>query len=228
MLNSHYDDDPARYSAKRSGWLNQRRQQRAIDFLGPAKAGEKVLDLGSGTGDLTLAIAAARPDLMVTGVEPLESYVSFAKERAAEQGLANVEFVQGFAEDLSPVLPTGSVDWVVSSDVLHHVSDEQAAINSVAAVCSPGASWLAIEPNPWNPYIFLFQALTSGERNFRPHHFARLATASHFRLAGTDRLFLIPSAIPDPKPGLKRLEERFESWTVLGGGVAMRLVRTGN
>jgi 2-polyprenyl-3-methyl-5-hydroxy-6-metoxy-1,4-benzoquinol methylase len=225
MLNSHYDDDPARYSAKRSGWLNQRRQQRAIDFLSAARAGDKVLDLGAGTGDLTLAIAAARPDLTVTGVEPLESYVTFAKERAAEKGMSNVEFAQGFAEDLSAVLPTGSVNWVVSSDVLHHVADEQAAIDSVAAACAPHANWLAIEPNPWNPYIFLFQALTEGERNFRPRDFIRKATASRFRLAGTDRLFLIPSAVPDPKPWMKRLEEQLEGWTVLGGGVAVRLIR---
>ncbi len=226
MLNSHYDDDPLRYSARRSGWLNQRRQRRAIDFLGAAQAGDTVLDLGSGTGDLTLSIAVARPDLMVMGVEPLDSYVVFARERAAEQGVANVEFARGFAEDLSAVLPAGSVDWVVSSDVLHHVSDEQATIDSVARACSPGASWLAIEPNPWNPYMFLFCALTDGERNFRPNRFTRLATATHFRLVGTERLFLIPSAISDPKPGLKWLEERFEGWRVLGGGVALRLIRT--
>ncbi|WP_380567633.1 class I SAM-dependent methyltransferase [Saccharothrix mutabilis] len=227
MLNSHYDDDPARYSAKRSGWLNQRRQQRAIDFLRDAKAGDKVLDLGAGTGDLTLAIAAARPELTVVGVEPLESYVAFAKERAAERGLANVDFAQGFAEDLSSWLAAGSVDWIVSSDVLHHVTDEQAVVESVAAVCKPGANWLAIEPNAWNPYIFLFQAMTEGERNFRPKHFTRLATASRFRLAATDRLFLIPGAIPDPKPWMKQLEEKLENSKVLGGGIALRLVRTG-
>lgn len=227
MLNSHYDDDPARYSAKRSGWLHQRRQRRAVSFLAAAKSGDRVLDLGSGTGEVTLAIAAARPDLEVIGVEPQDSYVAFARQRATERGVTNAEFLRGLAEDLCSAVRAGSIDWVVSSDVLHHVADERAVVDSVAAVCAPGASWLAIEPNPWNPYIFAFQALTKGERNFRPRGFLRVATARGFRLAGKERLFLIPSAIPEPGAWLKRVEERFEGWTMLGGGVALRLVRTG-
>jgi ubiquinone/menaquinone biosynthesis C-methylase UbiE len=228
MINSHYDDDPARYSAMRTGWLHRRRQQRAIDFLSDAKPGDRVLDLGAGTGDLTLAIATARPDLDVVGVEPLGSYVTFAKERAAEQGVANVRFVEGFAEDLGTVLGTDSIDWLVSSDVLHHVVDERATLDSLAVVATPGARWLAIEPNRWNPYIFLFQALTAGERNFRAGPFTKVAATAGWRLARTDYIFLIPTAIPEPKPWMQRLEERFERWAPLGGGVTLSLVRAGD
>jgi ubiquinone/menaquinone biosynthesis C-methylase UbiE len=224
MLNSHYDDDPAGYASKRTGWLHQRRQQRVVDFLSAARPGDRVLDLGSGTGDLSMAIATARPDLSVVGVEPLASYVEFAAGRAKEQGLDNVEFVQGVAEDLGSVLPAGSVAWLVSSDVLHHVSDERAAVESVRTVCMPGARWLAIEPNRWNVYMFLFQALTKGERNFRPGRFLRMASTAGWRSEGKEYLFLIPSAIPEPKPWMKWLEDRLEGWSVLGGGVAVGLV----
>jgi ubiquinone/menaquinone biosynthesis C-methylase UbiE len=226
MLNSHYDDDPERYASRRQGWLNQRRMQRMVDFLAPAKAGQRVLDLGSGTGDLSMTVAAARPDLTVTGVEPLESYVAFAKERAAERGLGNVEFVQGFAEDLTSVVPTGSVDWLVSSDVLHHVADARATVAGISAVAAPGARWLAIEPNPLNLYILQFQARTPGERNFRPGPFLRLATAGGWRLDQKDYLFLIPSAVDEPKPWMKKLEEHLESVPVLGGAVSLELVNS--
>ncbi|HEU5473258.1 MAG TPA: class I SAM-dependent methyltransferase [Actinophytocola sp.] len=224
MLNSHYDDDPAAYAAKRTGWLHQRRQRRAIEFLGTARPGERVLDLGSGTGEHTLAMAAAHPHLRVVGVEPLADYVAYARERAAGLGLGNVEFVQGYAEDVRAVLPDGPVDRVVSSDVLHHVADERAAAGSVAAAARPGCRWLAFEPNRWNPYIFLFQALTRGERNFRPGAFVRAAAPAGWRPAGRDYLFLIPSAIPEPRPWMKTLERRFESRAVLGGGVTLTLV----
>jgi ubiquinone/menaquinone biosynthesis C-methylase UbiE len=225
-LNSHYDDDPARYAAKRQGWLNQRRRQRMVDFLAAAEPGQRVLDLGAGTGDLAMAVAAARPDLAVTGVEPLESYVAFAKDRAEERGLRNVEFRHGFAEDLTSVLPTGSVDWLVSSDVLHHVADERAAVASISAVAAPGARWLAIEPNRLNPYILQFQALTRGERNFRAGPFLRVALAGGWRLDEKGYLFLIPSVIAEPKPWMKKLEERLESWPVLGGAVTLDLVKS--
>jgi ubiquinone/menaquinone biosynthesis C-methylase UbiE len=225
LLNSHYDDDPARYAAKRTGWLNRRRQQRAIDFLRAAPPGARVLDLGAGTGDLTLAIAAAYPRLTVTGVEPLENYVAFAKERAVGLGIHNVEFAQGFAEDLSSVLPADSVDWVVSSDVLHHVTDQRAVVDSVATAAGAGGRWLIFEPNRWNPYIFLFQALTKGERNFRPTAFVRVAEGHCWRLERKEYLFLIPSTIADPAPWMKRLEERWERWAPLGGGVVLTLVQ---
>lgn len=226
MLNSHYDDDPERYAAKRQGWLNARRRQRMVEFLGAAESGQRVLDLGAGTGELAMAVAEARPDLTVTGVEPLESYVAFAKERAAERGLGNVEFVQGFAEELDSVLPSGSVDWLVSSDVLHHVADEQAAVASISAACAPGARWLSIEPNRWNPYIAQFQAFTRGERNFRAGPFLKIASACGWRLDRRGYLFLIPSAIAEPKEWMKKLEEQFEGLPPLGGAVTLELVKS--
>lgn len=226
MLNSRYDNDPEGYSAKRTGWLHQRRQQRVLDFLSTSEPGDRVLDLGCGTGNVTLAIADARPDLKVVGIEPLDSYITFAKKQAEERGITNAEFAQGCAENLGTVLEEASVDWILTNDVLHHVSDERLALAAVAQASKPGARWLAIEPNRWNPYMFLFQGLTKGERNFHPPRFAKVASTTGWQLAEREYLFLIPTAISSPKPWMKRLEETLERQPVLGGGVAIRLVRS--
>ena len=69
-----------------------------------------VADLGSGTGRSTLGFAAfAR---RVIGVEPEAAMRTLAERRAREEGVRNVEFVEGTNESIP--LPTDSVDAVVS------------------------------------------------------------------------------------------------------------------
>jgi demethylmenaquinone methyltransferase/2-methoxy-6-polyprenyl-1,4-benzoquinol methylase len=59
-----------------------------------------VLDQASGTGILTFQIARRFPRCQVVGVELRREYLAVAQERARREGLANVEFVQGRAEDV--------------------------------------------------------------------------------------------------------------------------------
>lgn len=52
----------------------------------------KVLDLGTGTGAIALALASERPDCQVTGVDRIPAAVALAQENAAQLGLTNAEF----------------------------------------------------------------------------------------------------------------------------------------
>jgi trans-aconitate methyltransferase len=47
--------------------------------------GDDVLDVGSGTGALTEAIATAAPTSRITGIDPAEAYVAFAQVRHKEE-----------------------------------------------------------------------------------------------------------------------------------------------
>ncbi|HSR10319.1 MAG TPA: class I SAM-dependent methyltransferase [Thermodesulfobacteriota bacterium] len=77
-----------------------------------------IVDQGCGTGILTLRIARRFPRARVIGVELRDEYLSRAREKARRQGIANVEFVLGRAED---TLVEGSVDGIASSYLAKYV-----------------------------------------------------------------------------------------------------------
>jgi 16S rRNA (guanine527-N7)-methyltransferase len=64
--------------------------------------GAAVADVGSGAGLPGLVLAAARPDLTVTLIEPMERRTAWLEEESARLGLTNVVVERGRAEDAAP------------------------------------------------------------------------------------------------------------------------------
>jgi trans-aconitate methyltransferase len=103
-----------------------------LDLLAPA-AGERVLDLGCGTGHLTAAVDAAGAS--VVGVDASGEMV--AEARTTHPSLA---FVRG---DVRRLPFDGSFDGVLSNAVLHWVADQDAALSSVHDALRPGGRFVA-------------------------------------------------------------------------------------
>lgn len=96
--------------------------ERVVDaVLGAAKAPQGVVavDLGCGTGILTLALA--RTALTVTAVDVSEDMVERLSAKAASSKLENVVSVVAPIERFD--MPPSSVDLVVSNYALHHLRD---------------------------------------------------------------------------------------------------------
>ncbi|EKN3344957.1 peptide chain release factor N(5)-glutamine methyltransferase [Yersinia ruckeri] len=55
----------------------------------------QILDLGTGTGAIALALASERPDCRVTGVDVQADAVALARHNAEKLALTNVQFLQG-------------------------------------------------------------------------------------------------------------------------------------
>lgn len=84
--------------------------------LSPAP-GEAILDVGSGTGSLSILLKQAQPEAGITGLEPDPEGLSIAKAKASTAGV-EIEWRQGFAHDAANF---GIFDKVVSSLVFHQV-----------------------------------------------------------------------------------------------------------
>lgn len=107
------------------------------------RAGEHVIDAGSGTGWLTRRIAARVGERgSVLGVEPNERSVEFSQRR---RGSSIERYVQGDIRALPA--PTDAADRVISSLVVHHVEpDEHAAtFAELARVLRGGGTLFVIE-----------------------------------------------------------------------------------
>ena len=107
-----------------------------LDLAAPV-AGDRVLDLGSGSGTDSFAIAHLVGDGgHVTGVDMTDEQLAKADRLRAEFGRNNVEFVRGYIQD--PPLANRTVDLVVSNGVVNLAPDKSAVFRAAARVLAPG------------------------------------------------------------------------------------------
>ena len=96
--------------------------------------GTRVLELGCGTGQMSLFLATV--DRMVIGADLARPSLELGAEAAKRFGMEGVLFVE---TDLRrPGLQAGAFDVVVCSGVLHHTPDPRVAFSSVARLVKPG------------------------------------------------------------------------------------------
>jgi arsenite methyltransferase len=101
------------------------------------RAGEKVLDLGSGGGiDVLLSARRVGPSGFAYGVDMTDEMLALARANATKAGATNVEFVKGTIEDIP--LPAGAVDVVISNCVINLSPDKPAVLAEMFRVLSPG------------------------------------------------------------------------------------------
>jgi ArsR family transcriptional regulator len=98
-------------------------------------------DLGIGDGMLTLILAETAEK--VTAVDLSPEMLAALRSRAKQQGIANIETVEGDIEDLP--LPDASHDVVVMSQALHHVNDPDKALREAKRVLVPGGALLVLD-----------------------------------------------------------------------------------
>ncbi len=108
-------------------------------FLDLARVGrgERVLDLGSGSGmDSFLAARLTGPTGAVIGVDMTAQQLDKSRRLAEGAALAHVDFREGFIE--RPPVEDGSVDVVVSNGVINLSPDKAAVFGAAARTLRPG------------------------------------------------------------------------------------------
>ena len=101
------------------------------------KAGETVLDLGSGAGaDVLISARRVGPTGRAIGLDMTDEMLELARANAEKAGAENVEFHKGYIEEIP--LPDASVDVVISNCVLNLSGDKPKVIREAARVLRPG------------------------------------------------------------------------------------------
>ena len=86
------------------------------------RAGQRVLDVGCGTGTLATLINQLHPEVDVVGLDPDPKALARAR-RKAERAAVPVQFDQGFGDELP--YPEASFDRGFSSFMFHHLPAEE-------------------------------------------------------------------------------------------------------
>jgi ubiquinone/menaquinone biosynthesis C-methylase UbiE len=114
---------------------------RALLDAGGLAPGARVLEVGCGTGNYSLALAE-RAGCAVHGVDPSAEMLARARARSGQ-----IDFREGRAEDLP--FATASFDLVFSVDVIHHVADRPAAYREAFRVLRPGGRVCTVTDSEW-------------------------------------------------------------------------------
>lgn len=122
---------------------------------------EIVLDVGCGSGYLSLPIAARLTSGKVLGLDLSDDMLEAMKKRAAKAGLDHrIEMIKAPAD--ASGLGDASVDWVVCNNVLHELPDCEAASKEWARVLKPGGRVALSDFRATRPFKF-FMSLRHGE-----------------------------------------------------------------
>lgn len=109
-------DPLIRWTLRESTFKRQLLKQARIE------RGHRVLDLGCGTGTLTLLIKSHHPKADVLGLDADPKVLEVARAKAAKAGL-NIRLDQGIAFELP--YPDACFDRVISSLLFHHLTREK-------------------------------------------------------------------------------------------------------
>jgi 2-polyprenyl-3-methyl-5-hydroxy-6-metoxy-1,4-benzoquinol methylase len=111
------------------------------------RPGDVVADLGAGSGPFVVPFArAVTPTGKVYAVDIDKGFFPLIQSKTKEAGVANVQTVLG--EFTDPKLPLADVDVAFFHDVLHHIENRQAYLESLMKYLKPTARIVVVEYNP--------------------------------------------------------------------------------
>jgi cyclopropane fatty-acyl-phospholipid synthase-like methyltransferase len=149
---ARFDDHAAEYDEHQNSPEYRACASLVVEHAAP-EADDTVLDLGTGTGVIALALA---PDAeRVIGRDISDGMLNEARTKAGEAGIENIEFSEGSFREPAVDEP---VDIVVSNFAMHHLGNDEKR-DAIAAIADLGPRKFVLgdvmlfgEPNPDEPF----------------------------------------------------------------------------
>jgi S-adenosylmethionine-dependent methyltransferase len=141
-LDTKHFEDAAKYSSYLKTPLGRMRYELSWEnlraFLPADASGQRVLDLGGGTGSISLPLA--RMGFQVVLLDSSEEMLGIARRDAESCGIAErISFVHGEASGLLELFAADSFDVVVCHNLLEYVAAPEAIVAKIAHVLRKGA-----------------------------------------------------------------------------------------
>ena len=135
----------------------------------------RLLDLGSGSGEMASAVLAARPDAEVVGLDLARTAVEIAERKVPAARFFQADFAQPMS------LPAEFDGWAthaVCSEVLEHLDDPGAMLRNIRRYLAPGARLVITVPaGPMSA----FDKHIGHRRHFDRHALRTLVESAGFR-----------------------------------------------
>ena len=140
-----------------AGWLErpEREQEERVSLLVEAlnlKAGDKIADIGAGTGYIARQIAVLIGSKgIVYGVDVQPEMVKLLTDNMKQYHITNVKGILGKIDD--PNLPINSIDLAIMVDVYHEFSHPYEMIRSICKSLKPGGRLVFVEYRLEDPSV---------------------------------------------------------------------------
>ena len=118
-------------------------RRRAVSYL-LSRGGRDILDIGCGTGDVSLAVIRRNPAARVTGLDPALKMLAIAETKTRRAGLAGQAiYREGDATSLS--FGDAAVDGIICAFCLRNITARAAALREMRRVLRPGGTLAILE-----------------------------------------------------------------------------------
>ncbi len=176
-------------------------------------AGQRVLDIGSGVGDVAmLAAKLVGPSGEVVGVERDADTIARARARVAEAGLHNVSFTQSDVNQIASDIP---FDAAVGRFILQFLPDPVAVLRSLSPLLRPGGIF-AFHEVSYAPLLVLSAHLPLWSLAASLIHQAIQRSGAHTEIGLTQYWFFQEAGLPAPTMHLEMLlggDPEFTRWS---------------
>lgn len=139
----YFTNEFRRYSGYRVDAWMRKYVDVTIKHFGPPRAGATALDVGAGSGYITIELARAGWHVIALDLTPA-SMVNLVESARAEGVLERITPVIGSAMELP--IADGSIDAVAGNAIIEHLPDDMRFVAELARVSTPGARGLLVAP----------------------------------------------------------------------------------